>query len=46
MHLQVCGVEEKERNIRARSLASPHRAELGMMWRGEAMDAGARDVCE
>jgi hypothetical protein len=36
MHLQVCGEEEKGRNTRVWSLASPHLARWGGVWRGEA----------
>jgi hypothetical protein len=46
MHLQVCGGEEKWRNTRVRSLASPRRAGSGVAWRGEAMGMGARCACE
>jgi hypothetical protein len=39
MHFQVCEGEQKGGNIRARSLALPHRAGRGGAWRGEAMGA-------
>jgi hypothetical protein len=46
MHLQVCGVEEKVRNTRVRSLASPPLTGVGGVGRGEATGVGARRVRE
>jgi hypothetical protein len=44
MHLQECGGEEKGRNTRACSLASPRRP--GRAGRGEAMGADTRRARE